>query len=109
MAKFMLKCILLVSVLFLGVLLGMQQASQAMNKMKGYSGTENQNALTVSRTAKGEKRAVILGGQISSHDIREKKQKLEKMKTYNFFSQGGKTISKNISDGFSKVIHKIAD
>ncbi|PLT30948.1 YqxA family protein [Peribacillus deserti] len=109
MVRFTFKFLLLVMVLFFGVLLGMQHANQSMKKMKGFDDPALYSAFSVNETAQGQKEASILGGKVTSHDLQEKKQQLEDMKAYNFFSQTGKKVSQGIASGFSTLMNKIAE
>ncbi|MBM7691824.1 nitrogen fixation protein FixH [Peribacillus deserti] len=109
MVKFTGKCFLLMMVLFFGVLIGMQHANQSMKKMKGFDDPALYSALAINETEKGQKEASILGEKVTSHDLKEKKQQLENMKAYNFFSQTGKKVSDGISGGFNTLMKKIAE
>src|SRR3954462_15317408 len=109
MVKYMFKCLILIVVLFFGVLIGMQHAGQAMKKMKGFDDPALYSAFSVKNIDKGNKEASILGEKVTSHDLKVKKQELEEMKAYNFFSQTGKKLSKGVSNGFNKLAKKITD
>ena len=54
-----------------------------------------------------EIQASILGNEVSSHDIKKKKEQLEEMKAYNFFSSLGKKIAEIVSDTTEKIIEFI--
>ncbi|MDF9760504.1 hypothetical protein OKW24_002277 [Peribacillus simplex] len=92
MVRFWLKCTGIVLVLFLGVLIGMQQANDGMKKMKGYEDPSLNSAFIINQSDKGEMEADILGQKVTSHDLETKKEKLEEMKAFNFFSSIGKAL-----------------
>ena len=97
MVRFWLKCTGIVLVLFLGVLIGMQQANDGMKKMKGYEDPNFHQAVSLKETD-NHINASILGNNISSHDIEAKKKKLEEISAYNLFSTMGKKMSEGISN-----------
>ena len=90
MVRFWLKCTGILLVLFLGVLIGMQQANDGMKKMKGYEDPAFNSAFHINQSEQGEMEADILGEKVTSHDIETKKEKLEEMKAFNFFSSLGR-------------------
>jgi len=97
-------CTCAVLLLFFGVLLGMQFANQGMKNMKGYDDPSLSSAFSVDSPSEGE----FLGQTVTSHDIEKKKQKIEEMGAYNFFSSIGKTVSNTISIGLEKLIGLIS-
>lgn len=99
---FMLKSLMLASLMFISVLFGMQQANEGIHKMKGYHDPEFKSAFTVKETEDGSIKSAILGNDISSHDLEQKRKKLEEMKAFNFFS----SLGKNLADGVSVVMEK---
>ncbi|EIJ78937.1 hypothetical protein PB1_15304 [Bacillus methanolicus PB1] len=103
MKLFMLKSFLIASAMFLCVLFGMQQANEGIHKMKGYDDRGFNNAFTVKPRENGELEASILGNDITSHDLEKKKEQLEEMKAYNFFS----SIGKQIAEWFTNVVNNI--
>ncbi|MDE3839673.1 DUF3679 domain-containing protein [Bacillus methanolicus] len=103
MKLFMLKTFLIASAMFLCVLFGMQQANEGIHKMKGYDDRSFNNAFTVKTRENGELEASILGNNITSHDLEKKKEQLEEMKAYNFFS----SIGKQIAEWFTSVVNSI--
>jgi hypothetical protein len=102
MKMFMLKSLMLASLMFISVLFGMQQANEGIHKMKGYDDPEFKSAFTVKETEDGSIKSAILGNDISSHDLEQKRKKLEEMKAFNFFS----SLGKNLADGVSVVMEK---
>ncbi|WLD92141.1 DUF3679 domain-containing protein [Alkalihalobacillus sp. AL-G] len=95
MIRFFMKSLVLVSVLLFGILLGMQQVSEQMDKMKG---TESNGALEWTIEENGKVEAEVLGQEITSHDIKEKQEKLEDIEAYNVFSDLGAKVSGFISE-----------
>jgi hypothetical protein len=93
MKRFMLKSILLVSILFVGVLIGMQKANDGIRDMKGYNDEGFGTPLAISEDETGNIEASLLGQEVGSASISEKKQKLEEMKSFNFFSEIGKSVA----------------
>lgn len=108
MFRFSLKCLGIMLVLFFGILLGMQYANQGMKKMKGYDDPALNSAFTVKESNQGEMEAAFLGQRVTSHDLEKKKQKLEEMKAFNFFSSIGKKLSETVSAIFNALIQKLA-
>ena len=104
MVRFTLKCIFILLVLFLGVLIGMQTANDGIKKMKGYDDPTLSSAFEVNQTNQGELEAAILGEKVTSHDIEKKKEKLEEIKAFNFFSSMGKKLGETISNVFNRLI-----
>lgn len=104
MVRFTLKCTFILLVLFLGVLIGMQTANDGIKKMKGYDDPTLSSAFDVNQTNQGELEAAILGEKLTSHDIEKKKEKLEEIKAFNFFSSLGKQLGEAISNLFNRLI-----
>lgn len=109
MKWFMVKTFFLISLMFIAVLFGMQLANEGIHNMKGYDDANFKDAFTVNENEGGELQASILGNDISSHDLQRKKEKLEEMKAYNFFSSLGKSLSDGISKVTETTIHHITN
>ncbi|MBU8879453.1 YqxA family protein [Bacillus sp. FJAT-29790] len=109
MRMFMTKTFLLVALMFVSVLFGMQQANLGIQNMKGFNDANFKGAFTVQENENGEIQASILGNKVSSHDLQQKKEKLEGMKAYNFFSSMGKKLSGGLSAATEKMIHFLTD
>ncbi|MFJ7857674.1 YqxA family protein [Peribacillus sp. NPDC097206] len=107
MVRFWLKCTGVLLILFLGVLIGMQQANDGMKKMKGYEDPALNSAFTINQSEQGEMEADILGQKVTSHNIETKKEKLEEMKAYNFFSSLGKSLGETVSAAFNALFNMI--
>lgn len=103
MKVFMLKCFCGAAFMFITVLAGMQMANEGIHKMKGYDDPNFQNAIAIKDNGEHLK-ATFLGNDISSHDLNEKKKKLEEMNAFNFFSSMGRKISEGISTASEKLI-----
>ncbi|MFB9989259.1 YqxA family protein [Bacillus benzoevorans] len=103
MKRFMAKAILIASAMFISVLFGMQQANEGIHKMKGYDDQGLKGALTLQEDG-GEIEASILGNEVSSHDLEKKKEELEELKAYNFFSSLGKKIAEIVSGTTENMI-----
>jgi hypothetical protein len=109
MKMFLIKGVILASLMFISVLFGMQQANLGIQKMKGYEDPKFRSALTLQESESGELQASVLGVDVTSHDLEKKKQRLEEMKAYNLFSDIGKGISNAISSGVNQMIKIISN
>lgn len=108
MKMFMIKCVGVAALMFISVLAGMQMANDGIHKMKGYDDPNFQNAIALNDNGEHLK-ATFLGNDISSHNIDEKKKKLEEISSYNLFSSMGKKISEGISSASEKLINLIIE
>ncbi|WP_246940512.1 DUF3679 domain-containing protein [Bacillus pinisoli] len=104
MVKFSFKFFLLFTFLFFGVLLGMQQANEGIREMKGYDDPQFRGAFNLAAGESGELEAALLGEHITSHDIREKQERLEKMEAFNVFSSMGHKLAEGITALFQKLM-----
>jgi hypothetical protein len=104
----MFKSFFVAALMFILVFTGMQMANGGIHKMKGYADPNFQNAISLDDNGEHLK-ATFLGNDISSHDINEKKKKLEEMSAFNFFSSMGKKIAQAVSAASEKIIHIITD
>ncbi|MEK4147259.1 MULTISPECIES: YqxA family protein [Robertmurraya] len=109
MKLFFLKFVFVLALMFVSVLFGMQQANEGIDRMKGFEDHNFKEALHVTENEGGEVELAVLGNDISSHDIQEKKAKLEKMKAYNFFSSIGKKLAEGVSSFANKAIELITE
>jgi hypothetical protein len=100
MMRFTLHFFLAVTILFIGVLLGMQQANEGVTKMKGYSDPSFQEVFHFSK-----EEATIMGNTVTSEDLEEKKRRLEEMKTFNIFSELGKKLANAIHFVVEQLLH----
>jgi hypothetical protein len=101
MVKFFLKSLLLICFLLIGILIGMEKASDEMNKM---SITDELGAFNIQQNEKGKIEAEVLGENITSHNIKEKQEKLQAIKAFNFFSEIGGKLSELITKVFQAFI-----
>ncbi|RFB17576.1 DUF3679 domain-containing protein [Bacillus sp. HNG] len=108
MVKFMMKCFLIVTVLLLGVLIGMQQANEGMKKMRGYNDPSLQGAFHITDD-NGEVEASVLGRKVTSHDFEQKQKQLEDVEAFNLFSSIGEKLGNGISALFEKIMIVIGD
>ncbi|WP_070120615.1 DUF3679 domain-containing protein [Bacillus marinisedimentorum] len=92
MANFMLKTLFMISVLLVGVLIGMQQANDGMRNMKGFENSFS-GAFEISEADDGKMEAEVLGQSITRQDLREKQEKLEKAEAFNVFSSMGAKLA----------------
>lgn len=104
----MMKCFLIVTVLLLGVLIGMQQANEGMKKMRGYNDPSLQGAFHITDN-NGEIEASVLGRKLSSHDLEQKQKQLEDVEAFNFFSKLGEKLGDGISSLFEKIMKTIGN
>ncbi|OLS41630.1 DUF3679 domain-containing protein [Bacillus sp. MRMR6] len=108
MKMFMMKAICIAALMFISVLAGMQLANDGIHKMKGYDDPNFQRAVALNDN--GEQiTATFLGNDLSSHDLDEKKKKLEEMNAYNVFSSLGKNISEGVSSLSGHLIKLITE
>jgi hypothetical protein len=108
MKRFMLKSLLIASLMFVSVLFGMQQAHKGIIDMKGYEDTQFKSAFTVQENGEGKMEASILGNEVTSHDLEKKREELEELKAYNFFSSIGKKFAEMVSNLTDKTLHMIS-
>ena len=107
MKLFMLKATMIAAVMFISVLFGMQQASNGINKMKGYENAQFEGAFSLQDNEEGKLEVSILGNDVSSHDLEKKKAEIEEIRTYNFFSSLGKKVADMVSFTTEKIIDLI--
>ncbi len=98
---------LIVALMFVSVLFGMEQANNGIQKMKGYSEDQFKGAFTLQESGDGGLEASILGSDVTSHDLEQKKKELEEMKAFNFFSSLGKNLANALSHITEKIIQLI--
>jgi hypothetical protein len=100
MVKFFLKTLFLICVLLVGILFGMQKAS---NEMKQMSASEELGAFTV-QNEDGKIEAEVLGEVVTGHDLKEKQEQLQEIKAFNFFSEIGEKLSSLITKVFQVFV-----
>lgn len=104
---FMFKSFVIASLMFVSVLFGMQQANEGIHKMKGYDDPQFKSAFKVNEEKDGSFKSAILGNDVTSHDLEQKRKKLEAMKAFNFFSSIGKKLADGISLAMDKTVELI--
>lgn len=105
MGKFFLKCVVSVLLLFVGVMVGMEKANEGMRSMKGYEDTALPPPVHWERGDDGNIEAALLGNEVKSMEtLEEKKQKLEEMESFNFFSSLGKALGNTVTNVAKKVV-----
>ncbi len=102
MKQFMMKCLLLLAILFVGVLSGMQLANNGLKKMKGYDDPTFEQVAKISGTKSGDMEASFLGQTVT---IEEKQKKLEELKSFNLFSKMGDALA----NGVRKIVEVSTD
>jgi hypothetical protein len=113
MVKFIVQFCFAVLLLFFGVLLGMQQANEGMQKMRGYEDAALPSVLHLSKNQSGEIEASVFGKKVEVDDLQKKKEKIENIKTFNLFSELGrqfanaiKTLMEQLLSFFTKLLGK---
>jgi hypothetical protein len=104
MVKFTVQFFLAAMILFFGVLLGMQQANEGLQKMRGYDDSSFPAVFHISKGKNGEVEASVLGNKVMAEDLQEKKEKIENMKTFNLFSELGKQFAEVVKSLIEQVL-----
>ncbi|HEU5139866.1 MAG TPA: DUF3679 domain-containing protein [Bacillales bacterium] len=94
MAKFTIKCLLLASLFFFGVLFGMQEANEGIQEVKG-----------IDHLPKVEESA---GSAPASTKITEKRERLQDIQTFNVFSAVGNAATESVTGIFRKGVNVAA-
>jgi len=94
--------------MFICVLFGMQQAKNGIHKMKGYEDVGFESSLSIEQK-NGNIQASILGEDITSHDLQQKKQQLESAGAFNLLSSVGKGVADTVSSLVEKGVSIIGD
>lgn len=92
MIRFFIKVFLTISILFIGVLAGMQIASERMSSMKGYGESAEQNAVSVRENDEGNVTGTFLGNELNT-TVKMKQLELQKMHSFNALSSLGDKIA----------------
>lgn len=98
----------IVLLMFICVLFGMQKANSGIHKMKGYEDQGFQSAVSI-KNEDGNMEASVLGQNITSHDLDQKKQQLEEIKAFNLLSSIGKGVADTISSLAEKGVSLVGD
>ncbi|WNF37702.1 DUF3679 domain-containing protein [Bacillaceae bacterium IKA-2] len=110
MTKFLLKCFFITTVLFLGVLVGIQIASNNLVNMTNDSSYSTSKLVEPSIGV--ELKSVNIdnlesNSKLTSHDLKGKQEKLEQIETFNLFSQVGMKLSDALDKLFSGLFEKL--
>ncbi|MBS4199730.1 DUF3679 domain-containing protein [Bacillus sp. FJAT-49732] len=108
MRNFFVKCVLLFGVLFIGVMIGMNKANEGMLNMKGYSDESFQTPVTIQQNDDGKVETTFMGRDLPTFNLDEKKEKLEEVKAYNFFSEAGKFLANIVTTIAQKIFEFIS-
>lgn len=110
MTKFLLKCLFITAVLFFGVLVGIQIASNNLVKMTNDSSYSTDKLIEPSRGVEMKsvnKAPLENSDKLTSHDLKGKQEKLEQIETFNLFSQMGVKLSDSLDKLFSSLLTKL--
>ncbi|MDP4162619.1 MAG: DUF3679 domain-containing protein [Bacillota bacterium] len=107
MKLFLLKSLMLASLMFMSVLAGMQIVNDGIHKMKGYSDPHFQSAVSLENKGNGSFNVSFLGQHVSANNLEEKQQQIEQMNDHNIFSSAGKNLSSGISEVSKKILRSI--
>ncbi|MCJ8006890.1 DUF3679 domain-containing protein [Lederbergia wuyishanensis] len=108
MRNFLVKCILLVSALFIGVIIGMNKANDGMLNMKGFTDDSFQTPVNIQQNEVGEVETSFMGKDLPTFNLDEKKEKLEEVKAYNFFSEVGKFLANIVTTITQKIFEFVS-
>jgi len=108
MKLFMLKGFMLMSLMFLSVLIGMQIANNGIKDMRGFDDPDFKGAFTIKEQEENVQ-VSVLGNHVDSHNLDKKREQLEELKAYNFFSDLGKTFADTVTVIAKKGIEFISD
>ena len=103
MLRFWLKCFVIVLIFFVGVMFGLQKANSGLVNMRGYQDPQLHTAVSIEHE-EGVVIANFMGEDLGSHDLEEKKKKLEELKAFNVFSSIGKKVTSGIQAAVTKII-----
>lgn len=93
MKTFLMRCLILISILFVAVLAGMQLANDGLKRMKGYNDPTYEQVAHITGTGNGNVEATLLG---NTFIIEEKQKELERLKTFNVFSRLGDGVTAGV-------------
>lgn len=105
---FTLSALGIAMLMFVCVLFGMQQANSGIHKMRGYEDSGFDQAVSI-QSEDGNVEATMLGENVTSQDLAQKKQQLEEMRAFNLLSSMGKGLADTISSLVGKGVSLIGD
>jgi hypothetical protein len=108
MVKLLVRFCFAVLLLFFGVLLGMQQANEGLQKMRGYDDASLPSVFHVSKDKSGSIEASVLGKKVAVDDLEKKKEKIENIKTFNLFSELGKQFANAVETLMKQMLSFLA-
>ena len=94
------------SLMFVSVLFGMQIANNGIKDMRGFEDPNFQGAFTINEQEENVQ-VSVLGQNMDSHDLNKKREQLEEMEAYNFFSDLGKILANMVNGIVDMVINLI--
>jgi len=101
--RFLLKAFIMAALFFIGVFVGIQEANTGMKKMRGYDDPSLSSAFSIEEKSDGQYEMTVLG-KTKTHDLEEKKERLEQMKTFNLLTEIAKNFSGWLTDLFGKIV-----
>ncbi|WP_102345534.1 YqxA family protein [Bacillus sp. Marseille-P3661] len=104
MSKFLVKCFLLVVLLFFGVLIGMQEANEGLLRMKGFNDAAFQGAFDIKKNNSGEVEAAVLGEAFTAHNLEEKQKRLEEINAFHLFATLGSKLATFLTTIFQGLV-----
>lgn len=102
MFRFIFKTAAVILVLLFGIIIGMQEAHTGMLRMAGYDDLRFKKVLEIGGT--GEMEATILGEEISSHHLEEKKRILEEMNLNHTLTDMMNSFNEFLSELMIKIL-----
>ncbi len=102
--RFFMKCVVLITILFIGVLIGMQKANEGMLKMKGYEDHTLSSPFTINEINDEHVEATILGKNIAVQEYQDDQKEPKDHKVNNFFFGVRKIDFSNYHDTNRKII-----
>lgn len=108
MKAFIVKSLLALALMFLAVLYGMQLAGEGIERVRGEHHESLSEVWSAGEKEDGDKAFSLFGKKDDSHDLEKKKERLEELKTYNFFAEMGKALAGALRRATETLIQKIA-
>ncbi|MFX3624456.1 MAG: YqxA family protein [Ectobacillus sp.] len=110
MKGFIMKCLVLVCIMFISTLAGMQLANDGLKRMKGYNDPTFEQVARITGTGNGDVEATLLGNTFT---LEEKEKQLEDMKSFNALSEMGSSLAVGVQKAarvsVDAVVGKIED
>ncbi|BBW95537.1 DUF3679 domain-containing protein [Geobacillus sp. FSL W8-0032] len=93
MAKWLIQFGLMLFLLFFGVLFGMQQAHNGMERMRGYADPAFPSVVEMKRNDSGEVEAAVFGETVTAADWQKKQETMRELTSFNVFSELGRRLA----------------